>query len=106
MFVDGLTEGDVVVGDENVGFWNSWFMDGSDEDQALEVFKWKWRKYSNDGLVVENIDPEMCITVEPRTWRHIDGFALASGLGETVFLPEKSEPFTLCRAMACEPGVL
>ena len=105
--IDGLESGDVAIGNENVGSWNPWATDDELEgENTLDVFKWKWRKGSNDGLVVENIDTDLCITVRPRTWRFMEGFAMASGLGETIFLPEKSEEFTLCRAMACEPGVL
>ena len=112
LVVEGLEEGNITVGEENAGILNGWHfgskgdVDVDEDPLALEMFYWKWRKHANDGLVVEDINPELCITVRPRTWRHMDGFAMTSGTGETVYLPSKSEDFTLCKALSCEPGVL
>ena len=107
--IDGLEEGTVVVGQENTGIatgWNATYESVVDEDLSLSLFDWKWRKGTNDGMVIEDISPELCITVNPRKWRHMDGFAMMSGTGEMQWLPSKSETFTLCRAEVCAPGVL
>ena len=107
--VDGFEQGDVTVGETNAGILHGWQIGSkpqAGEEGFLDAFYFKWRKNQNDGMVVEGLADDFCITVTPEVWRHIDGFLFTTALGDFIELPSKSEPFTVCRAQQCFVPVL
>ena len=107
--VEGFDQGDVTFGETNAGLLYGWQIASKpqpEEQGFLDAFYFKWRKNQNDGVVVEGLAEDFCITVTPQVWNYINGFLFTPSFGESIELPSKSEPFTLCRAQQCSVPTL
>ena len=98
--VEGLDQGTVAAQDDD-----GHSKDTIDLDEGY--FAWKWYDCCTDGVAIENVGDDVCVTFEPTFMKNLEGFAVATGGDEPgyVVIPDTDAPFTLCAATSCEKPV-
>ena len=95
--VDGLAGAEVAVADDAPS-------DADHYDLETGELTWSWAGCCTDGIALEGLGDDLCITVTPMTVEGLTGFDVIDGAtGERLAIPDGDQPFTICAAACCQP---
>jgi hypothetical protein len=98
--LSGLTQGELAVQDDP--------LQRRDKYADLNgAYRWAWNPCCTDGLAIENVGDDVCVTIEPTLISGIDGIDILTGAadGSRIALSSLTSAFTICSEV-CEatPG--